>query len=51
MGFPRTGSDPARSGHSFFELFYVTRNIALEFAASETGQKANRALGQENQKY
>ena len=51
MGSPRAGSNPARSGYIFLELFYVTRNIAWTLLPSETGQKENKALGQENQKY
>ena len=45
MGSPRAGSNPARSGHIFFELFYVTRNIALEFAGIRNGTKGKQGLG------
>ena len=45
MGFPRAGSNPARSGRIFFELFYVTRNIALEFAGIRNGTKGKQGLG------
>ena len=45
MGFPRAGSNPARSGYIFFELFYVTRNIALDFAGIRNGTKGKQGLG------
>ena len=45
MGFPRAGSNPARSGYIFLELFYVTRNIALDFAGIRNRTKGKQGLG------
>ena len=45
MGSPRAGSNPARSGRIFFELFYVTRNIALDFAGIRNGTKGKQGPG------
>ena len=52
MGSPRAGSNPARSGYNFvLNFFTYQETLHWTLLASETGQKANKALGQENQKY